>query len=127
MGSASDQNAKAEPFQQRCFKVFERTLGAEHPSTLIFLGEWATTLGKLGRYGEAAELLLQGLQASERTLGKEHPDTLQDLANYATILYSMGRKSEAQQHFLRCVEASERALGKTHPDTVQRAEWVAKL
>ena len=47
------EHHEAEPMQRERYEVSKRTLGAEHPSTLIALGNSCASLDKLGRTAEA--------------------------------------------------------------------------
>ena len=51
----------------------ERTLGAEHPETLVSVNDLAGCLRAMGMLKDAEPLFQRALQASERTLGAEHP------------------------------------------------------
>ena len=53
-----------------------RTLGAEHPHTLVSMSNLARCLEGMGLLKDAEPLYRRALEASERTLGAEHPDTL---------------------------------------------------
>ena len=61
----------------------ERTLGAEHPDTLVSVNELAVCLEAMGLRKDAELLYRRALEASERTLGAEHPHTLVFAQNLA--------------------------------------------
>jgi hypothetical protein len=67
----------------RALEARERTLGPEHPDTLISVNSLGLLYKSQGRYGEAEPLFLRALEAWERTLGPEHPRTLISLNNLA--------------------------------------------
>ena len=78
----------------------ERTLGAEHPDTLVSVNNLALCLKAmgllkdaeplyrraLGLLKDAEPLFRRALEAQERTLGAEHPDTLVSVNNLALCL-----------------------------------------
>jgi len=85
-------------------KVFEevadankRVLGAEHPDTLISVGNLASTYWKQGRWKEAEELGVEVMETSKRVLGAEHPSTLTSMANLASTYSNQGRWKEAEE------------------------------
>ena len=49
-----------------------RVLVKDHPDTLTALGNWAMSLGDLGRTAEAEPMEKRVFEASERTFGKDH-------------------------------------------------------
>lgn len=64
----------------------QRTLGNEHPNTLLAMNNLAVSYGKVGRKQEAIELREKVLEARQRTLSNEHPDTLMAMNNLANLL-----------------------------------------
>ena len=64
----------------------ERTLGKDHPDTLVSVNNLANLLQAKGDYAGAEPLYRRVLEAQERTLGKEHPDTLTSVNNLANLL-----------------------------------------
>jgi tetratricopeptide (TPR) repeat protein/predicted Ser/Thr protein kinase len=75
-GTYRDMGApeRAIPVLQRALELAERTVGADHPSTLRIGFNLGLCLSDLGRYGEADVLLRRTLAAYERLLGRDHPD-----------------------------------------------------
>eukprot|EP00435_Cladocopium_sp_Y103_P023583 s4666_g5.t1 len=101
----------AEPLFRRALDAKERTLGAEHPSTLISVNQLACCLQAMGLMKDAEPLFRRALEAQERMLGAEHPDTLVSVNSLALCLKAMGRLRDAEPLYRRAVEASERTLG----------------
>ena len=69
----------------------QRMLGAEHPETLIGVGNLASTYAEQGRYDEAQALFERVLEPMQRVLGVEHPRTLISMSNLATLCLRQGR------------------------------------
>ena len=99
-------------------KAHERTLGAEHPHTLVSVNDLAVCLEAMGLRKDAEPLYRRALEASERTLGAEHPDTLLSINNLAVCLRAMGLLKDAEPLYRRALEAQECTLGAEHPDTL---------
>lgn len=116
--SAQRQGGPSEPQARQMLEVSERTLGPNHPNTLIALGNLGTALSNRRREAEAEPLRQRLLQALERTSGPSHPNTLAAAANLAATLGSLGRDEEAKALLQRVADSSERALGPDHPSTL---------
>eukprot|EP00435_Cladocopium_sp_Y103_P067321 s1251_g29.t2 len=99
-------------------KAQERTLGAEHPSTLVSVNNLAGCLRAMGQLKDAEPLYRRALEARERTLGAEHPSTLASVNNLALCLRAMGQLKDAELLHRRSLEAEERTLGAEHPETL---------
>ena len=69
--------------EEKVLEARKRTLGDEHPDTLISMGNLALSYSDLGRRQEAVELEEKVLEARKRTLGDEHPSTLVSMSNLA--------------------------------------------
>eukprot|EP00435_Cladocopium_sp_Y103_P021407 s679_g5.t1 len=74
----------------------ERTLGAEHPDTLVSVSNLGGCLHSMGQLKDAEPLYRRALEAQERTLGAEHPSTLASVNNLARCLQAMGRLKDAE-------------------------------
>ena len=105
----------------------ERTLGKDHPDTLMSMNNLANLLKAKGDHAGAEPLLRRAVEAMERTLGKEHPDTLGSVNNLADLLKAKGDYAGAEPLYRRALEARERTLGKEHPDTLGSVNNLAVL
>lgn len=103
---------------RQCLDQHERTLGPEHPDTLICIGSLAILLDYRGDSAEAEVLHRQTLTTREKTLGHEHPDTLRSTNNLATLLSEQGNYVEAEPLFRRVLSVEERTLGQEHPNAL---------
>ena len=57
-------------------KMRKKLLGAEHPDTLLSMGNLAATYSDLGNFKDAKELKIQVLDIKKKLLCAELPDTL---------------------------------------------------
>ena len=96
----------------------ERTLGAEHPSTLDSVNNLANCLRAMGQLKDAEVLYRKALKARERSLGAEHFETLGSVNNLAICLIAMGQLKDAEALHRRALEACERTLSAEHPYTL---------
>ena len=77
--------------REQVLEARQRTLGSEHPDTLIVMNNLVNSYSNLGCRQEAMELSEQALEASWRMLGSEHLDTLRVMNNLANS-FDAGRK-----------------------------------
>ena len=82
----------------------ERTLGAEHPSTLDSVNNLAVCLRAMGQLKDAEALYRRALEAHERTLSAEHPSTLATVNNLAECRRAMGQLKDAEVLYRRASE-----------------------
>lgn len=104
---------------EKVIEARQRTLGSEHPNTLISMNNLANYYRDLGRRQEATELAEKVLEARQRILGSEHPDTLGSMDNLAYSYSKLGRVHEAMELGEKALEAWQRTLGSEHPGTLR--------
>ena len=112
---------------ERAAAGFERTLGADHPSTLMTVGNLANVLTKQGNLDEANAMNERALAGFERTLGADHPHTLMTVNNLAVVLKDQGKLDEAKAMYERALAGRERTLGADHPHTLGTVNNLAGL
>jgi hypothetical protein len=102
-------------------------LGAEHPDTLMSMGNLASTYRNQGRWKEAEELFVKVMETRRTVLGAEHPDTLASMANLAFTLRHLGRRQHALSLIASCADRSLAVLGDEHPDSrgyrLAKTQW----
>ncbi|MFE7233119.1 tetratricopeptide repeat protein [Streptomyces sp. NPDC001231] len=76
------------------------------------------SLGRLGRWDEAAQAHRAVAGERARLLGPDHPATLASRYELAFGLSRTGRAAEALREYKQVAEARIRALGSDHPDTL---------
>jgi tetratricopeptide (TPR) repeat protein len=108
----------AVELKEKVLEATKRTLGEEHPDTLLSMGNLASSYSDVGRRQEAIELEEKVLEARTRTLREEHPDTLISIGNLARSYSDVGRRQEAIELEEKVLEARKRTLGEEHPDTL---------
>jgi tetratricopeptide (TPR) repeat protein len=62
-----------------------KSLGKDHPSTLITVNNMASVYDNQGDYSKALEWYIRALAGLEKSLGKDHPDTLTTINNMAWV------------------------------------------
>jgi CHAT domain-containing protein/tetratricopeptide (TPR) repeat protein len=102
-----------------------RTLGPEHPDTLVSTSNLASLYRDQGRAAEAEPLFRRVLEVRERVLGQEHPKTLITVGNLADTFLKERRYRDAEPLFRRALEAQTRTLGPDHPNTLDSVNNLA--
>jgi len=108
----------ALPLQDSALATRRRTLGEEHPDTLVSINNMGSLLQAQGRLAEAEPYLREALEKRRRTLGEEHPQTLGSIGNMGSLLQAQGRLAEAEPYLREALEKSRRTLGEEHPATL---------
>ncbi len=107
---------EAETLLMRALAIDEKTLGPEHPATVISLSNLAVLYRYQGKYAEAEPLLKRALAIREKPLGPEHPDVATSIINLANLYRDQGKYAEAEALYQRALEILEKALGPEHLD-----------
>ena len=94
-----------------------KLLGAEHPHTLISMGNLASTYSQAKQNG-AEQLEVQVLDVRMKLLGAEHPDTLIGMGNLASTYSMQGKWNEAEQLEVQVLDMRMKLIGAEHPHTL---------
>jgi tetratricopeptide (TPR) repeat protein len=103
----------------------KRTLGRDHPATLLSMSHAAENLEEEGRLPEAEEMYSNVIAAQRRVVGPEHPQTLRAMTMLAVTMMKEGRYAEADKLQSQVIEIKARVLGPTHTSTLQSMEMEA--
>ena len=107
-----------------CF-LMNRTLGVEHPDTILAMGNLASSYRALGKHTEVEKVKIQILDLRKRILGVEHPDTILAMANLAVTYSTLGKYTEAEKLEVQALDARKRILGVQHPNNIQAMDNLA--
>ena len=111
----------------RRWRIQQQTLGKDHPDTLASLGNLAAYLNAQERYGDAAGILNEVIEARRRVLGADHPSTLVSLGNLGFSYHRMGDHARAEAIYLEALALQRRVNGEKHPRTALVASNLADL
>ncbi|MFI5987278.1 tetratricopeptide repeat protein [Streptomyces sp. NPDC051555] len=95
-----------------------RTLGPDHPATIVARANLAATHSSLGRHHDALTLQEAVHSDFERLFGHEHPETLRARANLAVTYHHLGRHHDALALQEAVRTDCEGLLGPDHTDTL---------
>ena len=103
------------------------TTGTPPEGTAALAGRHTTgvTLGRQGRWAEAAEVHRTVAAGREQLLGADHPDTLASRCELAHALNHLGRPQQALEVFEQVTAARERTMGPDHPLTLAARQETA--
>lgn len=94
---AQGQYAQAEPLFQRSLAIYEKALGADHPSVALSLNNLAGLYQDQGQYAQAEPLIQRSLAIFEKALGVDHPDVAKVLQNFAINLWAQDRQERIER------------------------------
>ena len=107
-----------------------RTLGPDHPSTLIARANLAYWLGRAGQPDQAAAQFRDLLTDRLRLLGPDHRQTIAARDNLARWIGRAGQPAEAAAQYRDLLTDRLRLLGPDHPTTLTTrgnlAYWVGE-
>jgi tetratricopeptide (TPR) repeat protein len=103
----------------------KKSLGPEHPSTLLSMVNLGAILSQNRKNAEAHTR--ETLQIQERVLGAEHPWTLLSLQNLSLDLLRANKLSEAESLALRALMLKEKVMGPNLSTTFLAAETLAQI
>ncbi|KAJ7809310.1 hypothetical protein B0H13DRAFT_2479113 [Mycena leptocephala] len=109
---------EAEFLEVMVLEKWKQLLGADHPDTLLAMGNLAVIYGQLGSYQEAESLQGIVLEKRKQLLGADHPLTLLAMANLAVTYSQLGRYQDAEPLEGIVLERWKQLLGADHPDTL---------
>jgi hypothetical protein len=98
--------------------VGTRTLGAEHPDTLIVRYSIAREMAARGDHAGAEEHFREVFAARQQALGQDHPDTLITWFSIAQEMAARGDHAGAEAEYRGMLPHLRRRLGPDHPDTL---------
>ena len=117
LGENGDLN-NAEQLEVQVMDMRKKLLGAEHPDTLISMGNLASTYRNQGRWNVAEQLEIQVMNMRKKLFGAEHPDILVSMGNLANTYRNQGRWNEAEQLEIQVLDMRKKLLGAEHPVTL---------
>ncbi|MFW6089898.1 MAG: tetratricopeptide repeat protein, partial [Gemmatimonadota bacterium] len=111
--SSHENFGPAVEMQRRASETLARTLGPEHPYTLVAYVKLALIMQSDGRIDAAAELMRESVNRHRELFGRLDPRTGQAHHWYAVILYNRGDLEQARTQGHLAYDALSRAAGDT--------------
>jgi tetratricopeptide (TPR) repeat protein len=118
---------EAQRYLERSLRIYEQSLGSEHPQVAFSRNRLANLYYEQGRYVEAEPLYQRALAIYEQSLGPEHPDVTFSLNRLANLYYEQSRYAEAEPLFQRALRLSEKSLGPEHPEAAYSLNGLANV
>ncbi|KAJ9493515.1 hypothetical protein H2202_011017 [Exophiala xenobiotica] len=106
---------------------YEKTLGADHTSTLTTVNELGLLYTDQGKLEEAEKMSDRALAGFEKALGVDHTSTLNTVNNLGNIYLNQGKLDEAEKMYDRALAGFEKALGADHTSTLRTVNNLALL
>lgn len=111
---------------ERNLAFCRRSLGKEHPDTLLAMNNMTVMLMRAGDVAGSRELLAEALAIRSRMTGHEDPSALGWLVNLPAILDEIGERSQARELKQDVVSTLSSTLGPDHPWTLVAKHNLAK-
>ena len=105
---------------------FEKAREERLPAELVYYDEYAMTLLKLGRGGEAEAVLARLLPRAAAAEGENHR-WARYASDYAECLRQQGRPDEARSYLLRALPILTQRMGAGHERTLQARQRLEAL
>jgi tetratricopeptide (TPR) repeat protein len=122
---------EAEKMYMRALQGYEKTLGAEHISTLDTVNNLGILYEDQGKLVEAEEMYMRALQGYEKTLGAENVATYRPALNTAKNLGKLYRDqaklAEAESMFSRALIGFQTILGPSHEECQHLSSAITSL
>ena len=102
--------------------------GADDPTTLKLMDQYAELLTKMGRTHQARDQLAECVSEKAATLGPTHSGTIYSKFALAGAYVELGRRMEVEKLQLEaCLHEQETRLGETHPSTISSMVKLAAI
>lgn len=102
--------------------------GADDPTTLKLMDQYAELLTKMGRTHQARDQLLECVSEKAATLGPTHSGTIFSKFALAGAYIELGHHMEVEKLQLEaCLHEQETRLGETHPSTISSMVKLAAI
>jgi serine/threonine protein kinase len=95
-----------------------RTVGNDHPDTLVSMGNLAMCYMDAGKLDRALPLLEETLALQKSKLGPDHQNTLSSMNNLASGYRDAGKLERALRLFEETLALRKSNVGPDHPDTL---------
>ena len=124
---AQGKYADAVSLLSRGLDIRRRTLGEQHPDTLVSMHQLAVVFRDAGRYDEAEPLFGRALDLHRREFGDEHADTTSTAIEQVILLRHQRRHGEAAAILAKALDVQRRTLGPQHPDVIATTLWLGRV
>lgn len=100
---------------ERAIKIWEASLGTEHPQVAIGVNNLGGVLRALGDLAGAKAAFERALKIHEAAYGPDHPSVATDINNLGMVLQDLGDLTGAKAAFERVLKILEKNLPPGHP------------
>jgi tetratricopeptide (TPR) repeat protein len=108
---------EAKAAREQALRLYESTLGTEHPAVARLLCRLGVTYRARADYEAWIQLCGRGLAIAERVLGPEHPETAKIALDLAPAYHETGDYPRAHALYDRVLTVFSAIYGSTHVNT----------
>lgn len=123
--SQAGREFSVEQLWRQALAVVNNCHGVNTLEAIVPYYKLATSLHEQGRYEEAEDLYMKGLEICKSKLDETHPDTAKIYILLANNLDYQARHVEAEVLYRKCLDIRQQELGDTHPDIVDSYNCLA--
>jgi tetratricopeptide (TPR) repeat protein len=102
----------------------EKSLGSEHPDTLISASLLGMVLESQGKFDEAEVMHRRAFAGLEKALGPEHPAILATAIHLGLALHRQGKHNEAEAMCRQTTARCRKTFGPEHPYTLSSVSFL---
>jgi tetratricopeptide (TPR) repeat protein len=118
---------EAEMLYQRAVRIWEQSLGPDHPHVASSLNGLARLYYLQGKYEQAEPLYHRVMRIWEQSLGSDQPDLTYPLNGLAKIYSEQGKCEEAEPPYHHVMRIWEQSLGSDYPNMIGLLYELAKI
>jgi tetratricopeptide (TPR) repeat protein len=117
-----------EAIAQYCqaLEIFEAAYGADHPSSVTVLLNYAAVCGEQNKSDQTLELLEKALKIQKPHLGESHPSVAKTLLSIGAALHDKGEEPAKElEYYEKAYSIYAATLGSTHSEAANALRFMA--
>lgn len=96
-------------------QLASRSLGPDHPESMVYLNNLGVAYSKLGQYDQALAIHTRVLTLRHQLLGPNHPEVSISLNNLAAVYKKLGKHDMALRYYQNSLAMKQFVLRAEHP------------
>eukprot|EP01124_Arcella_intermedia_P017266 TRINITY_DN24045_c0_g1_i1.p1 TRINITY_DN24045_c0_g1~~TRINITY_DN24045_c0_g1_i1.p1 ORF type:complete len:1296 (-),score=313.27 TRINITY_DN24045_c0_g1_i1:36-3923(-) len=106
---------KATKSYERAIKIWENSVGTEHPNYATTLHHLGWIKFKLGQFPDALNDYNTSLQVKTKIYGDHHPEIAEIIHDIGELNYKTGNYEQSKQYYENALQLKRTVLGPNHP------------
>jgi tetratricopeptide (TPR) repeat protein len=118
---------KAEELFLQALQIRQKTLGSEHPDTVLSINNLAFLYLETGQFDKSESLFQQALEIEEKIRGSDHPDTAWIRSNLGLLYLNLRDYAKAEPLLERALQSQKQGLGPQDPAIAMTLDYLGRL